>query len=86
MIAATATGIVQHQEYLSQYLFGKEQRAQITNGGGVAMRRGMSGMLHTNYYCGVTPRPKRRMHRCRIHRSECTVPNTFRKLLLLVDK
>ena len=41
-------------------------------------RWNISRLLHTNYYCAVLPRPKRRNHRCRNHRSETTVPNTFR--------
>jgi hypothetical protein len=30
----------------------------------------LSGLLHTNYYCGVLPRPKCRMDLCRMDRSQ----------------
>ncbi|ERF75827.1 hypothetical protein EPUS_01657 [Endocarpon pusillum Z07020] len=48
----------QHQGCLSQYLFRKQERAQINNIEAVAACGIRAGMLHTNYYCYVTPRPQ----------------------------
>jgi hypothetical protein len=47
---------VQHQEiYLDTYL-GSDSELKNTNGSGTAKCWEMSGMLHINYYCGVTPK------------------------------
>jgi hypothetical protein len=67
---------VQHQRYLSQYLFGKRQQAQITNGSGMALYGIRAGFAYTNYHCGVTPRPRQ------VPNAECTCPKTFRYRLI----
>jgi hypothetical protein len=72
--AAIAKSAVQNQRYLSQYLFGKRQQAQITNNGsGTALCVIRVGFAHANYYCGVSPRP------CQVPNAECTCPKTFRQ-------
>ena len=65
--------------YLNAYL-GSNSKLKFTTGVGLLKCWENSGTLHTNYYCGVTPRPKRRIYRCRIYRSEYTAPNAFRLL------
>jgi hypothetical protein len=49
----------QHQGCLSQYLLRKQERTQINSIRGMAACGIRAGMLHTNYYCYVTPRPQR---------------------------
>ena len=49
----------QHLGCLSQYLCRKQERTQINSIRGMAACGIRTGMLHTNYYCYVTPRPQR---------------------------
>jgi hypothetical protein len=71
----------QHQGYLYQDLFGKRQQAQIMIGSKRSMCWATSGLLHKNYYCGVMPRPKRRMDLCRMDLSQ-HIPKDYSSLQL----